>query len=159
MSTRGGFRWYAAAFPDETHGSVALLAQIDALRRLYDGYRFHPDLAGKGIAFADEQYGARMFIIANDEMPYGPALEPYETIEFKCSGNGEPWAAEFADLDMTPADMERFIGHQIDTPFEVLPGLRITGVGGTIFETKVSMAGVSSRVLRTVGPLEERATA
>lgn len=111
------------------------------------------------IAFADEQYGARMFIIANDDVPYAPPLEPYETIEFKCSGNGEPWAAEFADLDMTPADMERFIEHQIDTPFEVLPGLRITGVGGTIFETKVSMAGVSSRVLRTVGPLEERATA
>ena len=53
-----GFRWYAAAFPDETHGSVALLAQIDALRRLYDGYRFHPDLAGKGIAFADEHFAA-----------------------------------------------------------------------------------------------------
>lgn len=53
-----GFRWYAAAFPDETHGSVALVAQIDALRRLYDGYRLHPDLAGKGIAFADEHFAA-----------------------------------------------------------------------------------------------------
>lgn len=53
-----GFRWHAAAFPDETHTSVALLAQIDALRRLYDGYRFHPDRAGDGIAAADAHFAA-----------------------------------------------------------------------------------------------------
>jgi hypothetical protein len=53
-----GFRWYAAAFPDETHMTVALLAQIDAMRRLYEGYRFHPDLAVQGIAFADEHFAA-----------------------------------------------------------------------------------------------------
>lgn len=53
-----GFRWHAAAFPEETHMSVALLAQIDALRRLYDGYRLHPDQAGRGIAFADQHYAA-----------------------------------------------------------------------------------------------------
>lgn len=60
LRTKGprGFRWYAAAFPGETHMSVALLAQIDALRRLYDGYRFHPDLAAKGIAFADAHFAA-----------------------------------------------------------------------------------------------------
>jgi len=60
LRTKGprGFRWYAAAFPDETHGTVPLLAQIDALRRLYDGYRFHPDIAVKGIAFADEHFAA-----------------------------------------------------------------------------------------------------
>lgn len=60
LRTKGprGFRWHAAAFPGETHGTVPLLAQIDALRRLYDGYRFHPDLAAKGIAFADEHFAA-----------------------------------------------------------------------------------------------------
>ncbi len=60
LRTKGprGFRWHAAAFPDETHGTVPLLAQIDALRRLYEGYRFHPDLAAKGIVFADEHFAA-----------------------------------------------------------------------------------------------------
>ena len=51
-----GFRWYSQAYPDETHGGVPLLAQIDALRRLYSGYRFHPDLAAKGLAFAEKHF-------------------------------------------------------------------------------------------------------
>ena len=51
-----GFRWYSAAFPEETHTSMALLAQIDALRRLYDGYRLHPDLLDKGFAFAEQHF-------------------------------------------------------------------------------------------------------
>lgn len=47
-----GFRWFSQAYPDETHGSIPLLAQIDALRRLYAGYRFHPDQLAKGLEFA-----------------------------------------------------------------------------------------------------------
>ena len=43
-----GFRWKYQPFPDETHGSLPLLAQIDALRALYAGYRFHPDQARTG---------------------------------------------------------------------------------------------------------------
>ena len=51
-----GFRWHDRAYPDETHGSVALLAQIDALRQLYAGYRFHPDMAAKGLPFAEQHF-------------------------------------------------------------------------------------------------------
>jgi predicted alpha/beta superfamily hydrolase len=43
-----GFRWKYQPFPDETHGGLPLLAQIDALRALYAGYRFHPDQARAG---------------------------------------------------------------------------------------------------------------
>jgi uncharacterized protein len=51
-----GFRWYSQAYPDETHGSVALLAQIDSLRRLYAGYRFHPDQLAKGLEFVEKHF-------------------------------------------------------------------------------------------------------
>jgi predicted alpha/beta superfamily hydrolase len=51
-----GFRYHDRAYPDETHGSVALLAQIDALRQLYAGYRFHPDMAPKGLSFAEQHF-------------------------------------------------------------------------------------------------------
>ena len=51
-----GFRWFERAYPDETHGSVALLAHIDALRQLYAGYRFHPDMAAKGLPFAEQHF-------------------------------------------------------------------------------------------------------
>src|SRR5262249_18815300 len=51
-----GFRWVERAYPDETHGSVALLAHIDALRQLYAGYRYHPDMAAKGLPFAEQHF-------------------------------------------------------------------------------------------------------
>lgn len=51
-----GFRWYSAAYPDETHGSIPLVAQIDALRRLYSGYRFHGDLLAKGLEFVEKHF-------------------------------------------------------------------------------------------------------
>lgn len=51
-----GFRWAYKGFPDETHGSVTLLAQIDALRQLYAGYRFHNDLLSKGLKFAEKHF-------------------------------------------------------------------------------------------------------
>jgi predicted alpha/beta superfamily hydrolase len=50
------FRWYSQAFPDETHSSVPLLGQIDALRHLYAGYRFHNDLLEKGLPFAEKHF-------------------------------------------------------------------------------------------------------
>lgn len=51
-----GFRWHSQAYPDETHTSVPLLAQIDALRHLYEGYRFHNDLLEKGLPFAQQHF-------------------------------------------------------------------------------------------------------
>lgn len=50
------FRWIGKAFPDETHVSVPLLAQIDALRQLYAGYRFHDDDLVKGLNFAEKHF-------------------------------------------------------------------------------------------------------
>ena len=51
-----GFRWHSQAFPDETHGGIALLAQIDALRHLYAGYLFHNDMLVKGFPFAQQHF-------------------------------------------------------------------------------------------------------
>lgn len=50
------FRWIGKAFPDETHVSVPLLAQIDALRQLFAGYRFHDDDLVKGLNFAEKHF-------------------------------------------------------------------------------------------------------
>ncbi len=50
------FRWHSRPFPQETHGSVPLLAQIDALRNLYAGYRFHDDLLPLGFEFAQQHF-------------------------------------------------------------------------------------------------------
>jgi tetratricopeptide (TPR) repeat protein len=51
-----GFRWHSQAFPDETHVGIALLAQIDALRHLYAGYRFRNDMVEKGFSFAQQHF-------------------------------------------------------------------------------------------------------
>ncbi len=51
-----GFRWFSQAFPDETHAGMALLAQIDALRHLYLGYRFHNDMIIKGFPYAEQHF-------------------------------------------------------------------------------------------------------
>jgi uncharacterized protein len=53
-----GFRWVAKGFPDETHVSISLVAHIDALRRVFAGYRFHDDLLDKGLAFAEQHFQA-----------------------------------------------------------------------------------------------------
>jgi uncharacterized protein len=50
------FRWVGKGFPDETHISAPLLAQIDALRQLYAGYRFHNDFLGRGYEFAEKKF-------------------------------------------------------------------------------------------------------
>ena len=50
------FRWSSKAFPDETHSGMALLAQIDALRQLYLGYRFHNDMIPKGLPYAEKHF-------------------------------------------------------------------------------------------------------
>lgn len=51
-----GFRWFSQAYPNETHVGVPLLAQIDALRRLYAGYRFHDDMMSRGLTYAEEHF-------------------------------------------------------------------------------------------------------
>ncbi len=50
------FRWFYQPFPKETHGGVPLLAQIDAFRQLYSGYRFTDDMAGQGLPAAERQF-------------------------------------------------------------------------------------------------------
>lgn len=51
-----GFRWVGKGYPDETHGSITLLAQINALRELYKGYRLHNDLLVNGLGFAEKHF-------------------------------------------------------------------------------------------------------
>jgi predicted alpha/beta superfamily hydrolase len=50
------FRWQSQAYPQESHVSVPLLAQIDALRSLYTGYRFHDDLLFLGFEHARQHF-------------------------------------------------------------------------------------------------------
>ena len=50
------FRWVGKGYPNETHGSITLLAQINALRELYKGYRLHNDLLVNGLSFVEKHY-------------------------------------------------------------------------------------------------------
>jgi hypothetical protein len=50
------FRWIGKSFPDETHVSITLPAQIDALRQLYEGYRLHNDQLVNGFKFAEKHF-------------------------------------------------------------------------------------------------------
>jgi predicted alpha/beta superfamily hydrolase len=50
------FRWIGKGYPDETHVSITLPAQIDALRQLYSGYRLHNDLLIKGFNYAEKHF-------------------------------------------------------------------------------------------------------
>lgn len=61
-----GFRWQAKGYPQETHGSIALVGQIDALRALYSGYRFHNDLMDKGLPFAEQHFAALSARLGHD---------------------------------------------------------------------------------------------
>jgi uncharacterized protein len=51
-----GFRWTARGFPLETHMSVALPAQIEALRQVFAGYRLHNDSLDLGFAYAERHF-------------------------------------------------------------------------------------------------------
>lgn len=52
-----GFRARSRHFPDESHGSIALLAQIDALRSLYAGYKLSNDaLQNADLAVVEQHY-------------------------------------------------------------------------------------------------------
>jgi predicted alpha/beta superfamily hydrolase len=51
-----GFRWVGKGFTDETHVSIPLLAEIDALRNLYAGYRLHNDLLERGFEYAEKHF-------------------------------------------------------------------------------------------------------
>lgn len=51
-------RWQAQAWPDETHVGIPLLAHIDALRKLYAGYRFHNDFYRRGPGYAQTHFEA-----------------------------------------------------------------------------------------------------
>jgi hypothetical protein len=101
------------------------------------------------LAYPCPTYGARMFHIAADSWPGRVAFEPFETIEYMSSGNGSLWAAQFAGRDLTPREMRRFIDYQIADPGESVHGWP-SRLGGNLIETKVSAAGVKSRVVREI---------
>lgn len=50
------FRWIGKGYPDETHVSITLPAQMDALRQLYSGYRLHNDRLVNGFKFAEKHF-------------------------------------------------------------------------------------------------------
>jgi predicted alpha/beta superfamily hydrolase len=54
-----GLRWKSQAYDRETHGSIALVGMIDALRALYAGWRVPEELVSKGLP-AVEAYFAEL---------------------------------------------------------------------------------------------------
>jgi len=58
-----GFRWASGAFPEESHTSVTLLAEIDALRHLFSGYRLSQDVLDLGIAAAQEHFDEQSKVV------------------------------------------------------------------------------------------------
>lgn len=93
-----GLRWQAAAFPQETHVSVPLAAQVDALRNLYQGYRFTEDDYAKGIAFADEHFSKASRLIGT----------PLTITEEALSG------VAYAQLDGKPKDALKLFQRNLD---------------------------------------------
>jgi predicted alpha/beta superfamily hydrolase len=57
-SAPDSLRWQGIAWPQETHASLPLLGQVDGLRRLFSGYRFHNDRLGEGLEGAQAHYTA-----------------------------------------------------------------------------------------------------
>jgi predicted alpha/beta superfamily hydrolase len=51
-----GMRWQVRTFPDETHTTLPLLGQIDALRSLYSGWRLPEATLDKGLAAVQAHY-------------------------------------------------------------------------------------------------------
>ncbi len=49
-------RWQARHYPQETHSSLPLLGQIDGLRALYSGYRYHNDRIERGVPAAESHF-------------------------------------------------------------------------------------------------------
>lgn len=50
------FRSFGKGYPSETHMSIPLVAQIDAIRKLYAGYRLHNDSLNMGFAYAEKHF-------------------------------------------------------------------------------------------------------
>ncbi len=93
-----GLRWQAAAFPEETPVSVPLLAQIDALRRLYPGYRFRADEYPKGLANAEEHFSKVSRIVGT------PLLITEEALS----------GVAYAQLDSKPKDALKLFQRNLD---------------------------------------------
>lgn len=52
-------------------------------------------------------YGARLFMVASDELSFAKPFQPDETVQHMCTGNGDACAPSDTE---TPAQMRRFIG-------------------------------------------------
>jgi hypothetical protein len=103
------------------------------------------------ITFPCEQYGARMFMLSSDDLPFTPAFQPYETIEYMSSGNGSAWGRKLVAKEMTPKRMLRFIDKQIRHPTETVLGWKgASFLGGNLIELKVANQRVESRVVREI---------
>jgi len=50
------FRSFCKGYPSETHMSSQFVAQIDAIRKLYAGYRLHNDSLSMGYAYAEKHF-------------------------------------------------------------------------------------------------------
>lgn len=98
------------------------------------------------LAFPCAQSGARLMMIAADsERPF----EPEEKEFYMSSGNGQPWAAGFADNEVSPHRVRRFIDRQIATPNQTTLGWTRHSIAGNVLEIEVSADGVNTNVVRT----------
>lgn len=88
-------------------------------------------------------HGARMFMVASDELPFANPFQPCETVQYMCTGNGDVGAP--CDPE-TPAQMRQFIDWQATLSGETIDGLSGLTIAGNLVEVELSRRGIRSRV-------------
>lgn len=85
------------------------------------------------LAVPCKDYGARLFLVSGDVMPFTAAFQPYETVQYMSAGNGAAGAP--CDPE-TPEEMRQFIEWQAQLP-------NTAPIAGDLIEIQVSATGVS----------------
>lgn len=151
MASNGGIphtiaRDIGEAWPSDVPSLLA--ATIAALRSYAaQGYSARVLLA----AYEDRP---QLWLVGTDDCTGEGAFVPCEASHYLAFGNDLPEYRRAVSKGLTPKRMANIIDAQIAQPFELAGSFASAGkrvwVGGAVVETKVSRAGVESRVLRAV---------
>lgn len=102
------------------------------------------------IAHPCRERGARLVMIANDQLPGLQSLEPMETVQYANSPADEVSNTAFAERDFSLDDMRQFIDRQVKTPALGYDGITPMRYGGHLIETRVTAKNVRARELRPI---------
>ena len=106
-----------------------LKASVKALHKL-DHYGLSARML---LAVPCKDYGARLFLVSGDALPFTGAFEPYETVQYMSAGNGAAGAP--CDPE-TPEQMRQFIEWQARIA-------NTAPIAGDLIEIEVSAKGVT----------------